>query len=319
MKPGPIWVLGRGGMLGSHCVKSLRQKGAEPWDDGIASFAWEEPEKIAGQFRDAVGRFAADAKAAGTWTLLWVAGAGTVGSTEETLERETLVFHSLLESLGNTPQLTAPGMMGKIFFASSAGTVYGEPHDVVTEETPVSPISAYGKTKCKQEELLTTWIAEHPGTTALIGRISNLYGEGQNLRKPQGIISQLCLCAVTQKPAYIYVPLDTIRDYLYVGDCASAIVQCLERMGEKPVIVKIFASECVTTLAEVIKTVGRVSKRPPRLLYIQTEPHARHVRSIRFRSEVWSDCKPKELTSLPIGIHRVLMHILQVHRESVAV
>ena len=52
------------------------------------------------------------------------------------------------------------------------------------------------------------------GTAVLVGRIANLYGPGQNLAKPQGLVSQLCLANLTGQPLSIYVSLDTLRDYL---------------------------------------------------------------------------------------------------------
>ena len=55
----------------------------------------------------------------------------------------------------------------------------------------------------------------------MIGRFSNLYGPGQNLGKLQGLISRLALSAVTRQPINIFVPLDTIRDYVYVDDAAQ--------------------------------------------------------------------------------------------------
>jgi len=48
----------------------------------------------------------------------------------------------------------------------------------------------------------------------MVGRMSNLYGPGQNLKKVQGLISQMCLRVLTRQPLVLYVPLDTIRDYL---------------------------------------------------------------------------------------------------------
>ena len=63
----------------------------------------------------------------------------------------------------------------------------------------------------------------------MIGRIANLYGPGQNLDKPQGLVSQLCAAHLERRPVSIWVSLDTLRDYLYAPDCAQMVLDCLDR------------------------------------------------------------------------------------------
>ena len=56
---------------------------------------------------------------------------------------------------------------------------------------------------------------------AVLGRLANVYGPGQTLGKPQGLLSQLCLADATGRPLPVFVSMDTIRDYLYAGDAAA--------------------------------------------------------------------------------------------------
>ena len=63
-----------------------------------------------------------------------------------------------------------------------------------------------------------------------MGRIANLYGPGQGLEKPQGLISQIIRSHLIRTPISIYVPLDTMRDYLFAPDCGELVVDALRRL-----------------------------------------------------------------------------------------
>src|SRR5262245_34903500 len=71
------------------------------------------------------------------------------------------------------------------------------------------PASNYGAHKVRMEEALRGWSDLFPNHSCLIGRISSLYGPGQNLNKAEGVISHLSRCLIYHQPVSIYVPLDT--------------------------------------------------------------------------------------------------------------
>jgi UDP-glucose 4-epimerase len=77
--------------------------------------------------------------------------------------------------------------------------------------------------------------------------VPTLYGPGQDKRKPQGIISHLSRCLIHRRHVSIYVPLDTRRDYPFVDDCAHQIAASLARIEQSRSILKIFASEQLTS------------------------------------------------------------------------
>ena len=101
-----------------------------------------------------------------------------------------------------------------------AGCTPGHPEPPFTEHTEPAPISPYGRAKLRSEEIATAF-AVRTSTALLVGRLANLYGPGQNLDKPQGLISQLCRAQLTRQPLSVSVPLDTMRDYLFVDDAAA--------------------------------------------------------------------------------------------------
>jgi UDP-glucose 4-epimerase len=193
---------------------------------------------------------------------------------------------------------------GSIFFASSAGALYaGARVPPFTESSPTAPVAPYGFSKLALEARLQRLAAEC-GVAAAAGRITNLYGPGQNLAKPQGLISHLCRAHVTGQPLGIYVPLDTLRDYLFVDDAAAMVLDLMEAAAARPgeVAVKILASHGSVSVAALLMQAQRVFRRPIRVLFGASSEAARQARDLRVRSEVHPELDHRTLRTLPAGI-----------------
>jgi UDP-glucose 4-epimerase len=198
------------------------------------------------------------------------------------------------------------GRNGSLFLASSAGAVYaGSSGAPFQETTPVRAVAAYGTTKLAMEESTRELVAR-VGVPAMIGRISNLYGPGQNIAKPQGLISQLAKSYLLRTPLSLYVSLDTMRDYLYVGDCARLVVGAVELLHSSESrtipVVKILASGRSTTVAELLGVFQRVFKRRAPLVLGDSPKSRYQVRDLRMRSTVWTELDRLVSTPLPAGI-----------------
>ncbi len=149
----------------------------------------------------------------------WCAGVGVVGTTAAALAAETASFEHLLLLL----RKHLSDVSGQILLASSAGGVYGDnPAQPLTEDSLCRPISDYGRNKLRQERLLLDWASDRPLVSVLIARISNLYGPGQNMDKPQGLIAHISRSLLHHTPVHVYVSLDTLRDYVFASCGASA-------------------------------------------------------------------------------------------------
>ncbi len=226
-----------------------------------------------------------------------------MGTSAEALDLELVALRATLDALG-----AASGGDGAFFFASSAGGVYAgvgtPPYD---ESSPVHPLSAYGRAKLDAEALVTAW-SVGSGTSALIGRIGNIYGPGQNLAKAQGLISQICRSHLTGQPLSIYVSLDTLRDYLFAPDCADLVVAGLARLRQEQsataptVVTKILASQRAITIGAVLGEMRRIFKRPPRIVLGASPASAVQARDLSLRSRVWPELDRRTLTPLPAGI-----------------
>lgn len=306
------WVVGSGGFLGSNVRRGLAgARGVETWVPPGRPFPWDDPTRLAAALERAVEAFGArNATGASTegWAVLWCAGAGVVGTSEAALAQETIAWEAFLGGLGANRSLAE--RRGLVFLASSAGGVYaGSAGTVFTEETPCAPISPYGRAKLAQERTLAEW-AKARRVSWLVARISNLYGPGQDLSKPQGLISHISRCLIHGLPIHIYVPLDTIRDYLLAEDCTAKVKRALGQLADGPEgqgIVKILASERETTVAELISSFRRVAKRQ---LKLATALHPVQQQPLRlsFRSKIWCGEVEPPVTPLIEGIHRVHLH-----------
>jgi UDP-glucose 4-epimerase len=270
-----------------------------------------------------VAAFARDVETCPRWMVLWAAGVGVTGTPESALAAETATWRLFLDLVGKHLAPLTGGSPGSLFLASSAGSVYGDnAEQPLTEESSPSPISPYGRAKLRQEEVLRDWARHHGGISYLIGRISNLYGPGQNLGKSQGLISHISRCLIYHRPLHLYVPLDTIRDYIAADACADHIVTCLNYLSARSPSgvegrgeVKIVASEQETSLAQIIGTFARVSHR--HLKVIRSPSPAAQLQPLRlkYRSLLWRQLGTPSWCSLEAGIKRLHQHHLALYAQ----
>ena len=315
------WVIGRGGLLGSHVVRALRRSPLfTDWEPTGTPFLWTVRERLDACFAENIRGFIESAPQHEAAAVFWCAGAGVVGTPEAELAAEAETWERFLHRLGTEVEVERPGSRRplSVFLASSAGGVYaGGTEGQTTEDSPTRPLSAYGEAKLRQEQALTDWARRHPEISTLVARIANLYGPGQKGGKPQGLISEMSRCLIRHRPVHIYVPLDTIRDFVFVEDAAHALVRWMNRLGREAEsaghsvhILKICASERPTTIAGLMGVYRRLGRRQLRVVSGLHPLSEQHPRRLRFRSTVWSDEPRPDATSLLVGVDRVYRHQL---------
>ena len=225
------------------------EPGPIPWHDpGAASqVLYEQARGLSAEAGD------------GPWCVVWAAGAATTSTPPEQALAELEPLTGMLTGLRSA----RPSGPGAVFITSSAGGIYagstGAPFD---DATPPAPLSAYGELKLAQETLARDVLEGI--CPVVVGRIGNLYGPGQNLAKLQGLISRLALSAVTQQPTNIFVPLDTIRDYIYVDDAARAVLDAVHAAAagdHARTRTHVIASGQGSTVGQVVRTMNLVAKR----------------------------------------------------------
>ncbi len=299
------WVIGSGGVLGSALCSVLRRHGVELFSPSTR-FQWGNPEYIHHQIASAVREFVERAEGSPSWQVYWAAGTGSMGSTKEALATETQALSFLLRLLATKSQLMA--VKGSIGFASSAGAIYaGSNEEVNTEDTPASPTTAYAIEKLTQEAIIVDFVQSNPGMTALLARISTIYGPGQAIGKPQGLISNIARRILKNQPIQIFVPYGTIRDYIAVEDAAETMVRVLPLVEQQGMwVTKIVASEKPTTIAEILSIFKRITRRAPLIITSANRASGLYTGRIQFRSKVFAGGAGLISTSLSVGIAKLI-------------
>ncbi|HYO39965.1 MAG TPA: NAD-dependent epimerase/dehydratase family protein [Nocardioidaceae bacterium] len=300
----PTWVVGGSGLLGSHVVGSLRRRAVPVL---VSRVPWQDPPAARTALKEGVRRLA-EAAGGGPWQVAWCAGAGVVATGAEAMAVERAAFVHALDELA--ARLARTGA-GALFLASSAGGVYaGSPaRPPFTEHSPVGALVAYGHTKLDMERDVTEF-AERTGTPVLVGRIANLYGPGQDLTKPQGLVSQLSRAHATRQPLTVYVSLDTLRDYVYAADVGDLVAAGLTSLRARtagltvPVVVKVVATGTSLTIGALIGESTRLHRSRARVVAKAPLPGSGQIRDLRLRSVVWPELDSHLVTPMLVGMAR---------------
>jgi UDP-glucose 4-epimerase len=305
------WVVGAGGLLGSGVERFLRSRDERVFAAPSIDWAGQAGSQLATSLGDFVADFGDE-----PWIVYWCAGAATPASPAAAFEREQETLARFVEAIESLPEPTLA--RGTLFFASSAGGVYGGSTDApFSEDSVVAPIGRYGAAKLAAERLVSG-LTRSSGLGVAIGRIANLYGPGQSLTKQQGLVTRLCLATMTRVPLSIFVSADTLRDYLYVDDCASLVVRLSLRVSElrasklglsEPgggAVTKILASGQSIGIAGLITQLGLITHRRPAIVWGQSAEAGLQGRDLRMRSVILPELDREPRTNLADGIARTL-------------
>jgi len=299
------WVLGSGGLLGSALCRVLRRKGTNLFFPA-ERFHWASESQFASQLEAAVQAFAVGVGTAERWEIYWAAGVSSMGTSERDLALETRLLALMLRFVESESRLKATP--GAVAFASSAGAIYaGSTACFISENTAPAPTTAYGREKLTQENLVRSFVDANEGKATLLARLSTLYGPGQSFGKQQGLIAHIARSILRNRPIQIYVPLDTIRDYIAADDAAASMVAALRAKSEEPrVLTKIIASEQPATIAEIISAFRKIARRAPRIITSASKLTGIYSRRVQFRSVVDPQRAWAPKTSLLVGIAQVM-------------
>jgi len=294
------WVIGSGGLLGSAVTRTL------PDSFDAKLIRWSEQERSHADLNTNLEAFASQLDPNQPWRIIWAAGHATVSSSESECHNEFTTFHEFARQAHQ--RLSTPG---RFFLASSAGGIYaGSADPPFSAESVPEPTSAYGHLKLGQELALTETFNDRENVHTTIGRISNLYGPGQNLGKLQGLVSHLILAALSKRTMNIFVPLDTIRDFVFVEDAAETISVLITM--ESPPNIAVIASGEPKSLATVISQVQGVIRVKIPIAYGQHSSSNSQVSDLRMVPTI--ECP--QLTPFPVGVKTMQLDLTARLQES---
>ncbi|QVW24047.1 NAD-dependent epimerase/dehydratase family protein [Pseudomonas hormoni] len=150
----------------------------------------------------------------------------------------------------------------RVVFASSAA-IYGNNGEgsAIDEDTPKSPLTPYASDKLASEYYLDFYRREH-GLEPVILRFFNIFGPRQDPSSPySGVISIFTERAMARQPVAIFGDGEQTRDFVYVQDLVSILVQAVEASEPSPGAVNVGLGRS-TSLNDLITELGSATGNP---------------------------------------------------------
>jgi nucleoside-diphosphate-sugar epimerase len=146
-----------------------------------------------------------------------------------------------------------------ILFTSSI-SVYGPSEEMVSEESPLKPVSPYGRSKRLAELVHEQWLAQGEGRKLVVVRPGVVFGPGEG-----GNYTQL---AKALRKGYFLYPgrRDAIKSGGYVDELLRTMSFALDQ--DDPHILYNFAYPQLSTTEDIVAEFGRVTgrkRKPPTL------------------------------------------------------
>ena len=119
----------------------------------------------------------------------------------------------------------------KVVFASSGGTIYGEPAPAelpVKESHPQQPLSPYGVAKRVVTDYLHVYRELHAIEFTSLA-LANVYGPRQDPHGEAGVVAIFAGLLLAGKPCTVFGDGEQTRDFVYVDDAVDAFVRAADR------------------------------------------------------------------------------------------
>jgi nucleoside-diphosphate-sugar epimerase len=287
-------LFGSGGILGSGYETALAYRGAE-----VVRLTprWEVAGDCAAVLEAALLALTSRRTEV---NVIWAAGIGHTGAGAEAMRAESAAVRSVCDVISRLSAARPAGVA--LLFASSAGAIYGgHGYSEISETDPPHPVTAYGREKLVQEDVLHAFAAEC-GTRVAICRYTNLYGLARGRLTKRGLVSTAVRATRLRQPMVVYVNPDTRRDLVYSVDAAAESLRVLEG-ADVGVTTALIANGETRTVSEILAVVGRISGRRVPATYGERPETRLQPKVLRFRRERPSSIRR---TPMEVAIHHML-------------
>ncbi|MGE8406320.1 MAG: NAD-dependent epimerase/dehydratase family protein [Pseudomonas sp.] len=232
MAEAPILITGGAGFIGSHLCDALLDLGyaVRVLDDlstgKRSNLQLDHPnlQLIEGDVADAA---LVTSAASGCRAVVHLAA---VASVQASVEDPVKTHQSNFIGTLNVCEAMRVNGIRRVLFASSAA-VYGNNGEgqSVHEDVSKAPLTPYAVDKLAGEQYLDFYRRQH-GLEPVVFRFFNIFGPRQDPSSPySGVISIFCERALSGKPITLFGDGEQTRDFVYVGDLVSVMVQALEK------------------------------------------------------------------------------------------
>lgn len=246
-----VLVTGGSGFIGRRITATLLRCGADvtvadkrAFPDGVVDGGVRT---VLGDLRDP--DVAARALSAGTDAVVHLAALTSVLRSVQdpagAYEVNVAVTARLLE-------LAREHGVGTFLLASTNAVVGDVGRAVITEQTPMRPMTPYGATKAAAEMLLSCYAAAY-GINACSLRFSNVYGPGMAAK--DSFVPRLMRAARSGTGVEVYGDGSQLRDLVHVDDVVEGILTAWRTDASGPVIIASGRSDSVNDLVEAARKV----------------------------------------------------------------
>lgn len=252
---GTVLVLGGGGFIGRHVVRTLSQTGhaVRAVDRHQVDNSWDGVEWFRGDVHDPDFL---SVVAEGCDVAVLLAAGSAPGRPSDSVATEV---SSHVAGTVRTAETCIQRGVRRLVFASSGGAIYGtDSIRPLQEQSETNPRSPYGVSKLAVEHYLRL-IAREKGVTTVSLRIANPYGEGQRANTGQGFVAAAMWHAFAGRPLVMWGDGSATRDFIHIDDVARAfLAACCHR--NPPAVVNIGTGQGCSLL-KVAQTVEEVTGR----------------------------------------------------------
>jgi UDP-glucose 4-epimerase len=216
------------------------------------------------------------------------------------------VFDAEVNIIGSLNVLEGARVGGtrKVVFASSGGTIYGEPVAAdlpVKESHPQQPLSPYGVAKRVVTDYLHVYRELHSVEFTSLA-MANIYGPRQDPHGEAGVVAIFAGLLRDGKPCTVFGDGKQTRDFVYVDDAVDAFVRAADRgsglLCNIGTGVETSINELYTAMADAAGVSAPPVYGPPRAGELERNALDPSRAGLHLGWEPWTD--------LPTGVTEVL-------------
>ncbi len=219
--------------------------------------------------------------------VVWAAGKVGFSASFEDCKPET---NHLLKCVTSLQSITKDSQFF-FHYLSSAGALFDGQIGVDAMSMP-SPERPYGQVKLEQEGIVKSAFSN-----VYIYRPSTVYGPYLT-NKRVGLIAVLIQNLFANKTSFIYGNMNTLRDYIWVGDVAHTIAENIIKNSEESI--QFLVSGKPSSIFEICTLINKMTNRKPLVQYVA----AKEAKSMTFSPKLTNG----HVTDLETGIGKVLNH-----------
>jgi UDP-glucose 4-epimerase len=214
--PSRVLVTGGAGFIGRRLVRALLGTGAEVTVADLREPTEPGVRPVVGDLRDP--SVAAQAVSPGTDAIFHLAA---VTSVLKSLQDPVGTYETNVAATASLLELARIRGVGSFFLASTNAVVGDVGRTVITEQSPLRPLTPYGATKAAGEMMVSCYTAAY-GIKGSALRFSNVYGPG--MQHKDSFVPRLMRAAASGHGIQVYGDGTQVRDLIHVDDIVSALL-----------------------------------------------------------------------------------------------